>query len=162
MSYYLGDMLAAGPNCVKDLDPASSFMQQTLNSSSEKAKESTGTMRRAFIVSYDGNIYDTDVWNTIGPVLTAQYNARSTCMSNAAMYWWAAPVWWLAAALYSVKIAQLGGCPASGRPASPVLPTPRPRTVSCPRTTGSSPMPFRLTLLRPPRTIPFRTLMMKN
>ena len=52
-----------------------------MNSSSEKAKEVKDTIKRAFIVSTNGNIYETSAWSAAKPILTYYQNQRDSYWS---------------------------------------------------------------------------------
>ena len=99
-------------NNVKDLDPTGDFMVNTMNSSSSMEKEATDTIKRAFIVSTNGNIYETaTAWNVVEPVLTYYQNQRDSYWAKAKSQWWLFAYWSLRAAASSISVATIQGLP---------------------------------------------------
>ena len=116
---FIPDVLFDNPNNVKDLDPTGSFMCNVMNNPKEIEKELSRTangikkeIKRAFIVSTNGDLFETPAWDVIGPVLNGLYIGRDVLWANAISQWWAFPYWALKAAALSIPIATIEGLPA--------------------------------------------------
>ena len=116
---FIPDVLFDYTNNVKDLDPTGSFMCNVMNNPKEIEKELSRTangikkeIKRAFIVSTNGDLFETSAWDVIGPVLNGLYIGRDVFLFNACTQWWAFPYWALKAAALSIPIATIEGLPA--------------------------------------------------
>ena len=107
---YFSSVFSNGDN-VKDLDPTGNFMVNVMNSSSEMKKEATDDIKRAFIVSTNGNIYESSAWNKVQPLLSYYQRQRDTYWAKAKKQWWLFAYWSLRAAASSVSVATIEGVP---------------------------------------------------
>ena len=82
-----------------------------MNSSSEKAKEEKDTIKRAFIVSTNGNIYETSAWSAAEPILTYYQNQCDSYWARAKKEWWNFAYWALRSAASEVSVATVEGVP---------------------------------------------------
>jgi hypothetical protein len=99
-------------NNVKDLDPTGDFMVKIMNNSSSLENEATDKIKRAFIVSTNGNLYETaTAWGVVKPVLTFYKNQRDSYWAKAKSQWWLFAYWSLRAAASSISIATVEGLP---------------------------------------------------
>ena len=110
MSDYFGAVFSKGNN-VKDLDPTGNFMVNVMNSSSEKEKEATDSIKRAFIVSTNGNIYESSAWSKVQPILSYYQKQRDSYWAKAKKQWWIFAYWALRAAASEVSVATIEGLP---------------------------------------------------
>lgn len=108
---YFKSVFMSSKNNVKDLDPTGDFMVNVMNSSSEKAKEVKDTIKRAFIVSTNGNIYETSAWSAAEPILTFYQNQRDSYWARAKKEWWNFAYWALRSAASEVSVATVEGVP---------------------------------------------------
>ncbi len=104
---YLKSVFLSSKNNVKDLDPKGNFMKNVLNAPSEIAKETKPNIKRAFITSHNGNLFETQVWNYVGPLLTNLYRERDSYWTNASVQWWLFPYWSLRALAISASIESI-------------------------------------------------------
>jgi pimeloyl-ACP methyl ester carboxylesterase len=99
-------LLPSSFGTIGDMNPMGSFMGM-FNSPTEMAKESNYT--RAFLVSTNGDLYDTPVWSIMGPVINAD---NSISAAYTAAYWRTLNVGNLVtAALYSASAASITALP---------------------------------------------------
>jgi hypothetical protein len=99
-------LLPASFGTLSDMDPTRPFMAM-FNSPTEMAKEST--YKRAFLVSTNGDFFDTPVWSIMGPVINAD---NSISAAYTAAYWRTLNVGNLVtAALYSASAASITALP---------------------------------------------------
>lgn len=110
MSDYFGAVFSKGNN-VKDLDPTGDFMVNVMNSSSEQKKEETDSIKRAFIVSTNGNIYESSAWSKVQPILSYYQKQRDSYWAKAKKQWWIFAYWALRAAASEVSVATIEGLP---------------------------------------------------
>lgn len=110
MSDYFSAVFSKGNN-VKDLDPTGSFMVNVMNNNSSMENEATDSIKRAFIVSTNGNIFETSAWTTVEPVLSYYQNQRDSYWAKAKKQWWLFAYWSLRAAASSVSVATIEGLP---------------------------------------------------
>lgn len=124
---FLPDVLFDYQNNVKDLDPLGNFMCNILNSPCEMKKELSRTVKtkqpdgtkktenkeikRAFIVSKNGNLFETSAWGIVEPVLSIYVSLRETYYNYALSQWWAFPFWSLKSAAMNIPIATIEGLP---------------------------------------------------
>lgn len=90
---------------VKDLNPKSSFMEK-MNSPQEVAKETESSIKRAFIISENGNIYDTSIWPNVETVLNYYKTSRNVYLIK-----WFKPQYLLKAASIEITIGVIEGVP---------------------------------------------------
>ena len=110
MSDYFSAVFSKGNN-VKDLDPTGSFMVNVMNNNFSMENEATDSIKRAFIVSTNGNIFETSAWTTVEPVLSYYQNQRDSYWAKAKKQWWLFAYWSLRAAASSVSVATIEGLP---------------------------------------------------
>ena len=110
MSDYFSAVFSKGNN-VKDLDPTGDFMVNVMNTNSAMQKEANDSIKRAFIVSTNGNIFETSAWTTVEPVLSYYQNQRDSYWAKAKQQWWLFAYWSLRAAASSVSVATIEGLP---------------------------------------------------
>lgn len=110
MSDYFSAVFSKGNN-VKDLDPTGDFMVNVMNTNSAMQKEANDSIKRAFIVSTNGNIYESSAWSTVEPVLSYYQNQRNSYWARAKQQWWLFAYWSLRAAASSVSVATIEGVP---------------------------------------------------
>ena len=63
MFNYFHSVFGSNNNNVKDLDPTGNFMTSVMNTDASMKKEATDKIKRAFIESTNGNIYETSLVN---------------------------------------------------------------------------------------------------
>lgn len=107
---YFGAVFSKGNN-VKDLDPTGDFMVNVMNTSASIQKEATDSIKRAFIISTNGNIYETSAWSTVEPILSYYQNQRDSYWARAKQQWWLFAYWSLRAAASSISVATIEGIP---------------------------------------------------
>ena len=110
MSDYFGAVFSKGNN-VKDLDPLGDFMEDVMNSSSSKQKEATDEIKRAFIVSTNGNIYESSAWENVEPIMRYYQKQRDSYWAKAKKQWWLFVYWSLRAAASAVSVETIEGLP---------------------------------------------------
>ncbi len=98
-------------NNVKDLDPTGDFMVNVMNTDSAIKKEATNTIKRAFIESTNGNLYESSAWDTVKPILNYYQNQRDSYWAKAKKQWWLFAYWSLRSAAASVSVATIEGVP---------------------------------------------------
>ena len=87
------------------------LLTSVMNTDASMKKEATDKIKRAFIESTNGNIYETQAWNTIKPVLTKYQNQRDSYWAKAKKQWWLFAYWSVRAGASSISIATIEGLP---------------------------------------------------
>ena len=95
MFNYFSSVFFNSNNNVKDLDPTGKFMNNVMNTKESMEKEEDNSIKRVFIVSKNGNVYDTFLWENVEPILNMYRKQRDTYLVNAKKQWVQFPYWML-------------------------------------------------------------------
>lgn len=104
---YFTSVFTKDRNNVKDLDPVGSFMVNVMNNEQSMENEAVDEIKRAFIVSKNGNVYETSIWKTVGPVMKFYQNQRDSYWAKANNQWYLFAYWSLRAAASSISVATI-------------------------------------------------------
>jgi hypothetical protein len=90
----------ANPGTIHDLNPLGAYMKNT-NDRIQLDKEAG--LKRVFLRSQNGNIFETSVWETVGPVVSFTESRRDYYWSIAKSQWWLFGVYAAISGTYSLS-----------------------------------------------------------